>query len=119
MLNKIMLIGNVGNDPKSIVTKTGTKFVTFSIATTRKHTDKDGNSKSHTTWHNIKTFGKKAEVAEKYIHKGMKVYIEGEQNHDKSDDGKYFSSVTASTFEFLEPKANNSEESVEQEGMSF
>lgn len=76
-LNKVMLIGIVGKDPK-VRDVNGKKAASFSLATTKKWRDQNGEIKEDTQWHNISLFGKVAEVAEKYVKKGSSLYIEGE-----------------------------------------
>ena len=77
-LNKVMLIGNLGKDPEVRTLENGTKVANFSIATSEKWTDKGtGEVKENTEWHNIVVWRKLAEIVEKYIKKGTKVYIEG------------------------------------------
>jgi len=76
MLNKIMLIGNLGKDPELNVTPTGTPVARFSLAVNR-NTKVGGEAKKETEWFNIVAWQQLAEICEKYLHKGSKVYIEG------------------------------------------
>ncbi len=76
-LNKVMLIGNLGKDPEVRAIPSGAKVANFSIATTESYTDKNGQKVDKTEWHNIVLWRGLAEVAEKYLHKGGQVYIEG------------------------------------------
>jgi single-strand DNA-binding protein len=77
MLNKVMLIGNLGADPEVRYTPSGTKVTSFRIATSEKRKDKDGNRQEHTEWHQIITFGKLADICGEYLAKGKQVYVEG------------------------------------------
>jgi single-strand DNA-binding protein len=85
MLNKIMLIGNLGRDPEFQVTSEGTPVAKFSLAVNRTYTLK-GEKKEETEWFNIITWSKLAEICEKYLHKGSKVYIEGRLTQRKYTD---------------------------------
>ena len=76
-LNKVILIGNLGADPEIREMPDGTKIAKFSIATTEKYTNKNGEKISNTEWHNIVLWRGIAEVAEKYLNKGDSVCIEG------------------------------------------
>ncbi|MCS7005063.1 MAG: single-stranded DNA-binding protein [Cytophagales bacterium] len=77
-INKVILIGNLGRDPEIRRIDNGTAVATFSIATTETYKDKTtGETKSLTDWHNIVLWRGLAEIAEKYLKKGNKVYIEG------------------------------------------
>jgi single-strand DNA-binding protein len=78
-VNKVILIGNLGRDPESRTMQSGGKVVSFSIATSESWNDKmSGERKEKTQWHNIAIFNERlGEVAEKYLKKGSKVYIEG------------------------------------------
>jgi single-strand DNA-binding protein len=78
-VNKVILIGNLGRDPEIRNTQDGTKVASFSIATTETWKDKQtGERKDRTEWHRIAIFNDRlTELAEKYLHKGSKVYVEG------------------------------------------
>lgn len=83
-LNKVMLIGNVGRDPEvryldgnNAAGGQGAKVATFTLATTERYRDRNGELRENTEWHNIVAWRNSADVAEKFIHKGTQVYIEG------------------------------------------
>lgn len=76
-LNKVMLIGNLTRDPEMRMTPSGQSVATFSIATNRKWKGNDGEMKDDAQFHEIVIWGKLAEVAEQYLSKGKKVYLEG------------------------------------------
>ena len=93
MLNKTMLIGNLGADPDLRYLPNGTATVAMSLATTRKWKDKNtGERREETEWHRVVLFGRLAEVAGEYLKKGSKIYIEGRlktrkwQGQDKQDN---------------------------------
>jgi single-strand DNA-binding protein len=76
-VNKVILLGNLGNDPDVKYTQGGMAIATLSVATTSSRKDKEGNFQEKTEWHRVKLFGKTAEVAGEYLKKGRQVYIEG------------------------------------------
>ena len=107
-INKVILIGNLGKDPEMKFTPTGKETCKFSLATNAKWTDANGEKKEAVTWHNIETWGRLAEICNKYLHKGSQVYIEGRiDNRSWDDQGvkKYFSSVVAEKVQFLGSKS--------------
>jgi single-strand DNA-binding protein len=85
-VNKVILMGNLGKDPELKSTPSGMNIATFSLATTERAKDKEGNWQDRTEWHNIKAFGRTAEVAGQYLKKGRTVYIEGRIHNDSWDD---------------------------------
>ena len=88
--NKVQLIGNAGSSPKVQESKNGNKYAKLSLATNNNYTNKDGEKVKETQWHPIVFWGKKAEIAEKYIQKGQEVFIEGSLNYRsyESDEGE-------------------------------
>jgi single-strand DNA-binding protein len=86
MLNKIMLIGNLGKDPELNVTAEGTPVTKFSLAVNRKYKARNGEQKEETEWFNIVAWRQLAEICERYLHKGSKVYIEGRLTQRKYTD---------------------------------
>jgi single-strand DNA-binding protein len=85
-LNKVILIGNLGRDPETRTLESGTVMCRFSIATTETYKNKQGEKISHTEWHNIVLWRNLAEVADKYLHKGDKVLIEGRMRSRSWED---------------------------------
>jgi single-strand DNA-binding protein len=112
MLNKIMLIGNLGRDPELNVTAEGTPVTKFSLAVSRNYTTKSGERKEETEWFNIVAWEKLAETCERYLHKGSKVYIEGRLTQRKYTDREGVQrtsvDVIASSMEMLTPKSTSS-----------
>jgi single-strand DNA-binding protein len=86
LLNKIMLIGNLGKDPDLQVTSDGTPFTRFSLAVNRTYKTQTGEKKEETEWFNIVAWRQRAELCERYLHKGSKVYIEGRLTQRKYTD---------------------------------
>ncbi len=85
-VNKVILIGNLGKDPEVKYTQAGMAVARFSLATTDRVKDKDGNWQDRTEWHNLVAFQRTAEIAAEYLKKGGKVYIEGRLHSDSWDD---------------------------------
>lgn len=101
-LNKVMLIGNVGNDPDVRTTSSGTPIANMSLATTRKWKDGSGEQKEKTEWHRLTVWGKLVDVVERYVKKGDRLYVEGRIEYSESEsDGqkKYWTDVNV--FEML------------------
>ena len=109
MLNKIMLIGNLGKDPDMSYTPQGTPITKFSLAVNRRSKDRDtGERREETTWFNIVAWNQLAETINTYLHKGSKVYIEGRMTSrkytDKDGVERTAWEVTANEMEMLDPK---------------
>ncbi len=87
-VNKVILVGNLGRDPEARTMQNGGKVVSFSIATSESWTDKmSGERKDKTQWHRIAIFNEKlGEIAERYLKKGSKVYVEGALESRKFTD---------------------------------
>jgi len=76
-LNKAMIIGNLGADPEVKVIPSGSRVATFRIATSRRWNDQSGQQQEKTEWHRIVAWDRLAEIVEKYLRKGDRVYVEG------------------------------------------
>jgi len=76
-VNKVILIGNLGRDPEVRYLPSGDAVANFSIATTEKWKDKNGEMQEQTEWHRIAFFGRQAEICGEYLRKGSSVYVEG------------------------------------------
>lgn len=111
-LNKVMLIGNVGNDPEvryleSTPQNPGNtaKVATIRLATTERYRDRSGELRENTEWHNVVLWRNNADVAEKYIRKGSQIYIEGKlrtrQWTDQQGNKRYTTEVVADTLQLL------------------
>ena len=95
-LNKIMLIGNVGDDPDVRTTSSGTPVAKMSLATSRQWTNKDGSKQEKTEWHRLTVWGKLVDVVERYVKKGDRLYVEGRIEYSESEsDGqkRYWTNV--------------------------
>ncbi len=107
-VNKVILIGNLGQDPDLKFSSTGTAICKLSIATSQKRKDQSGQYQDETQWHRVTLFGKQAEVCGEYLAKGKKVYIEGRIQYDKYTDKdgvtKYTTDIIANDMRFMENK---------------
>lgn len=108
MINKVILIGNVGQDPEIRYTgdvNNGTKVATFRVATTERYRDRSGNLQEHTEWHSIVVWRNTADVVEKYVKKGTQVYIEGRLRSrswdDQNGNKRYVTEIVADTLQLL------------------
>lgn len=99
MINKVILLGNLGRDPEIRTLESGAKIATFPIATNENYKDKNGEWQQVTEWHNIKTWNKLAERVERSLTKGALVYLEGKLTHRKYTDNnnveKYITEVVS------------------------
>lgn len=104
-INKVILVGNLGNDPDVKYTQGGMAITRISLATTSVRKDKDGNQVERTEWHRVVFFGKLAEIAGEYLRKGSSVYVEGAIKYDKftGQDGveKYSTDIVADEMQML------------------
>ncbi len=112
-VNKVILIGNLGKDPEIRSIDTGVKVASFALATSETYTDKtSGERKELTDWHDIVVWRGLAEVVEKYLKKGMKVYVEGKLRKkswtDKESNIRYNTEIVADQLTILSSK-NESE----------
>lgn len=115
-LNKVMLIGNIGKDPEIRVNPTsGKKVVKFSLATSKRYRDANGEQKELTEWHTVVGFGKLAEIVEQLgIRKGTSLYVEGELTNrswtdQTSGQKRYATEINMSTFQILTPRDNGTQ----------
>ena len=111
-LNKVLLIGNLGKDPETRYLPSGGAVCNFSIATTEKWKDKDGQQQEKTEWHNITMYGKLAEIAGQYLKKGSPVYLEGKLQTRKWQDkntgaDRYSTEIVADQMQMLGGKDRN------------
>lgn len=107
MINKVILVGNVGKDPEVKYLDNGTAFARFTLATNETYKDKEGNKQTKTEWHNIVLWRGLAEVAEKYVKKGNPLYIEGKiTNRSYEQDGvtKFFTEIVGNVMQMLGSK---------------
>ena len=103
-VNKVILVGNLGNDPDVKYTQGGMAITTLSLATTSVRKDRDGNQQEKTEWHRVKLFGKLGEIAGEYLKKGRQVYIEGRieyGSYEKDGVKQYTTDIIADEMQML------------------
>jgi len=104
-INKVILIGNLGNDPDTRYTQSGLAVSRVSLATTTVRKDRDGANQEKTEWHRVVFFGKLAEVVNQYLRKGRTIYVEGSIRYEKytGQDGieRYSTDIVASEMQML------------------
>jgi len=104
-VNKVILIGNLGKDPEVRYLEGGIAVANFPLATTETFRDKNGNKNEQTEWHQIVLWRRLAEVAEKFLKKGMQVYIEGKIRsrnwEDKDGNKRYTTEIFGDTLTIL------------------
>jgi single-strand DNA-binding protein len=103
-VNKVILVGNLGNDPDVKYTQGGMAITTLSLATTSVRKDRDGNQQEKTEWHRVKLFGKLGEIAGEYLKKGRAVYIEGRieyGSYEKDGVKHYTTDIVADEMQML------------------
>ncbi|MGH7608037.1 MAG: single-stranded DNA-binding protein [Gemmatimonadales bacterium] len=114
-LNKVMLIGNLGADPEVRSTNNGSRVATLSVATSRQWTGQNGEKQEKTEWHRVICWNNKgsglADIAEKYLKKGDKVYIEGRVEYrtweDREKQTRYVTEIIARELIMLSPKGGS------------
>lgn len=108
MVNKVILIGNLGQDPELRYTTSGTAVATLSVATNRKWKDRDGNMQEETEWHRVIVWAQAAEFAGNYLSRGSKVYVEGRLQtrkwQDQNGNDRYTTEIVSNVLQNLTPK---------------
>jgi single-strand DNA-binding protein len=101
-----MLIGNLGRDPEIRYTNAGSSVANYSIATTDRWTDRQGQKQERTEWHDIVAFDRLADLSQNYLRKGSNVFIEGRLQtrswEDNEGQKKYRTEVVANVIQFLD-----------------
>ena len=112
-VNKVILVGNLGKDPELKYTPSGAAVATFSLATSERYKDKQGEQQEKTEWHNIVAWRQLAEICGKYLHKGKQVYIEGRLQHRSYDDRdgnkRYITEIVADQMQMLGSRGGGDE----------
>ncbi len=107
-VNKAIIIGNLGKDPEVRYTSDGNAVANFSVATTDRYKDRDGNMQEKTEWHRVVVFGKTAENCGQYLSKGRSVYVEGPIQtrswDDREGNKRYTTEIVGRTVQFLTPR---------------
>ena len=105
-VNRVIILGNLGNDPEVRATTTGSRVATISVATSESWTDKNtGQKQEKTEWHRVVFFNRLAEIVEQYLHKGSQVYVEGRLQtrkwQDQNGQDKYTTEIVANEMQML------------------
>ena len=104
-VNKVILIGYLGQDPEVRYTQNGVPVANFSIATSEQWKDRDGVKQEHTEWHRIVAWNRLAEICGEYLHKGSQVYIEGKLQtrswDDRDGNKRYATEIVAQSMTML------------------
>ncbi|ADW18211.1 single-strand binding protein [Desulfobulbus propionicus DSM 2032] len=108
MINKVILIGNLGADPEIRYTQNGTPVATFTMATTERRKGQDGQVQEQTEWHRVVAWQRLAEICGEYLSKGSKVYIEGKLQtrkwKDQNGNDRYTTEIVAREMKMLSPR---------------
>lgn len=111
MINKVILLGNVGADPEVRALNGGKKVARVRVATTERYTDQQGKKQEQTEWHSVSLWGGLADVVDKYVHKGSQVYIEGKirtREYEHNGEKRYATEIIANDMKLLgRPKDAN------------
>lgn len=111
MINKVILIGNLGADPEIRYTQNGTPVASFTVATTERWKGQDGQMQEQTEWHRITAWQRLAEICGEYLSKGSKVYIEGKLQtrkwQDQSGNDRYTTEIVAREMKMLSPRGGS------------
>ena len=122
MLNKVTLIGRLGQNPEIKTLQNGQSVANFSVATSEKWTDRDGNKQEKTEWHKVVVWGKLAEICAQKLSKGQLTYIEGKLQtrkwNDQNEKAHYVTEIISDKVLFLsepskEPKPGHSQSAVD------
>lgn len=112
MINKVILIGNLGADPEVRYTQSGTAAANFTVATTEKWKGQDGQMQEQTEWHRIVAWKRLAEICGEYLSKGSRVYIEGKLQtrkwQDQNGNDRYTTEIVAREMKMLSPRGAGS-----------
>jgi single-strand DNA-binding protein len=104
-VNKVLLIGRLGNDPEVRYTTNGGAVANFNLATNESWTDKNGQKQERTEWHRVVIWGKMAELCGQYLSKGRQAYVEGRLQtrewNDKEGNKRYTTEIIAQSVQFL------------------
>jgi single-strand DNA-binding protein len=125
-VNKVILVGNLGNDPESRFLPSGGAVTNITVATSETWKDKQsGQPQERTEWHRVVFFNRLAEIANEYLHKGSKVYLEGSLRtrkwQDKSGQDRYTTEIVAGEMQMLDSRGGGQSggQSGSQSGGSF
>ena len=128
-LNKVMLIGNVGKDPEvryldgAGQNGAGRKVATFTLATSERYRDRNGDSRENTEWHNIVAWGQPADIVERFVKKGTQLYIEGRLRTrswtDKTGNTRYTTEINVDNLQLLGRRDGQNDGGYQQQGGQY
>lgn len=105
MVNKVILVGNLGADPELRSTQGGQSVCSLRLATTEKFKDREGNLQDRTEWHSVVVWGRQAEIVNQYCRKGRQIYVEGRLQtrkwQDRDGKDRYTTEIVADNVRFL------------------
>ncbi len=112
-VNKVILVGNLGQNPEMRFTQGGQAVANMRLATTERYTDKSGQKQEQTEWHTVVAFGRLAEICGQYLTKGRQIYVEGRlrtrQWQDQQGQKRYTTEIVANTMQMLGGRGERSE----------
>tara|TARA_R110000787_G_scaffold57156_3_gene130797 strand:+ start:3046 stop:3420 length:375 start_codon:yes stop_codon:yes gene_type:complete len=100
-MNQVFLIGNLGSDPETKKFESGTSVTELSLAVNRRYKSASGDKAEETTWFRCKAWGKGGDIIQQYAKKGHKIAVTGRIDIRKDDQGRYWTEIVVSDFEFL------------------
>jgi single-strand DNA-binding protein len=111
-VNKVIIVGNVGRDPEVRYTQSGRAVASFSVATSERFQDKEGQTQERTEWHRVVAWARLAEICGEYLRKGKQVYVEGRLQtrdwEDKDGHKRYTTEVIANVMQMLGRRGEDS-----------
>jgi len=111
MINKAIIVGNLGADPEIRYTQGGSQVANFNVATTERYKDQSGNWQESTEWHRVVAWARLAEICGEYLHKGSRVYIEGRIQtrkwQDQNGNDRYTTEIVAREMKMLDRRGES------------
>ena len=121
MINKAIIVGNLGADPEIRYTNSGSQVATFNVATTERWRDQSGQNQESTEWHRIVAWARLAEICGEYLHKGSRVYIEGRIQtrkwQDQQGNDRYTTEIVAREMKMLDRREERQQSEPSQQSM--
>jgi len=121
-LNKVQIIGRLGQDPEMKYTQNGKAVCSLSVATSETYKDRDGNKQEKTEWHRLVAWDKTAELCGEYLKKGSLAYFEGKlqtRQYEKDGEKRYSTEIVVQNVRFLTPKNEQSTQKQKAKGDDF
>lgn len=121
-VNKVIILGTLGRDPETRFTNNNLQITSFSVATTSYKKGANGEKTEETEWHRITTIGRTAEIAQTYLNKGSRVYLEGRlrtSKWEKNGQTHYSTDIVADNLQLLDRKSDKQEQTKQKEEDSY